>query len=366
VDRAEDSPALTVHRRAIVVELMKRGRVASYASIHRTHPPERLMFTGFAKYTDGTTETLASIEDLARAWAREGSIVWVDFEAPTEADLRELDKVVDVDDSSLDDCLSGQQRPRIDEFDDHIFIVLYGLIGPGESEEFDPRKLSIFFGPRFIITLCPDPIRTIRTMIERARRDPALVIGAGVDRLLHAIIDSMADKYLMVAERYETRLEGLEEASLDPDVNEAILSDSAELRRELLSLRNLAVSQREMLSPIAGGEYEHISEALERRFRHVQDHFSQVVELIDRLREQLHGVRENYHTAVANSTNAIMKTLTIFATILLPLTFVAGIYGMNLPLWPPPDAPSSFWWVVGCMSAIALGMLFFFRRKRWL
>lgn len=324
------------------------------------------MFIGFARHADGTTETLESIDALRAAWAREGSIVWADFESPTEADLREFGSVIDVDKESLEDCLTGEQRPRIDEFDGYIFIVLYGLIGLEEPDEFDPLKLSIFFAPRFIITVHREPLRTLRTLTAKARRDPAPVLADDTDGVLYTIIDSMADKYIVVAERYESRLEALEEASLDPDVNESILHDSAGLRGELLSLRTLAVSQRELLAPIAGGEHDHVSETLERRFRHVQDHFSQVVELIDRLREQLHGVRENYHTAVANRTNTIMKTLTIFATILLPLTFIAGIYGMNLPLWPPPEDPTSFWIVVGCMAAIAVVMLAFFRRKHWL
>jgi magnesium transporter len=327
------------------------------------------MISGFARFSDGTVERIESTDHLAAAWAKEDAVVWVDYLEPTEADLRALKDVLGLDDASIDDCLYGEQRSRIDEFDTYMFIVLYGLVGLEDPEEFDPRKLAIFFGSRFLITVHRESLKTIHTVLERCNRGTATArsgLSRGVDQLLHMIIDGMVDKYVFIADKYEAQIETLEEASLDPSADEQVLVDSAGLRRELLRLRSLAVSQREALTPIVKGEYDYISESLEQQFSHVRDHLTQVIELVDTLREHLHGVRDNYHTALANRTNAIMKTLTIFATILLPLTFIAGVYGMNLPLWPPPDQPFSFWVVMGVMLVLGVSLLLYFQRKRWL
>ncbi len=324
------------------------------------------MISGYARFHDGRGEPLASIQDLRRAWTEEESTFWADFEEPAEADLFALRDLIGLDEASVDDCLHGDQRPRIDEFKEYMFIVVYGLGGLDEPSEFNPRKLAAFCGTRFLITVHREPLRTVRTVLDRCSRNAASALAKGVDSILYAIIDGMVDKYVGFADRYEVQLEELEGKSLDLTVDERILADSAALRHDLLRLRSLATSQRELLTPVANGEYDYVSEALEQRFSHVQDHLSQVIDLVDTLRERLHGIRDNYHTALANRTNAIMKTLTIFATILLPLTFIAGLYGMNLPLWPPPDNPMSFWGVLLFMVVVAAVLLGYFRRKKWL
>ena len=244
-------------------------------------------------------------------------------------------------------------------------MVFYGLVGLDDPSEFDPRKLAAFCGKRFLITAHREPLRTVRAVLDRCGRSTANALGKGIDSILYDIIDGMVDKYVVVADRYEGELERLEEQSLDPGVDEQILANSGSVRRDLLHLRSLATSQREMLTPVARGEYDYVSDSLEQRFSHVRDHLSQVIDLVDTLRERLNGIRDNYHTALANRTNAIMKTLTIFATIMLPLTFIAGLYGMNLPLWPPPEDPLSFWGVIGSMIVVAAVLLVYFRRKKW-
>jgi len=324
------------------------------------------MFSGFTRFADGTVTRISTVDELETAWADGESLIWLDYLEPTEDELRALRAVIPLDGTSIEDCLYGAQRPRIDEFDEYIFLVLYGLVGLSDTDEFEPKKLAIFCGRRFLITVHEQALRTIHSIAERCARNTKTVLSKGIDFLLYAIIDGMVDKYVFAAEEYEKRLEDLEEASLGPAVGEALLVDSAGLRKDILRLRNLAVSQRELLTPLADGQYDHVADTLEQRFNHVRDHLTQVIELVDRLREQLHSVRDNYHTALADRANEIVKTLTIFATILLPLTFIAGVYGMNLPLWPPPEHPLSFWGVLGAMVVIGTVLLAYFRRKTWL
>jgi magnesium transporter len=326
---------------------------------------EDAMFTAFVCSDDGSTRMVDSIDAVEAAWRQPGVRVWVDLEADDEPELRALQVIFRLDDESLDDCLHGEQWPRIDEFDDYIFLVLYGLFGLKEAGEVDPHKLAVFCGPRFLITVQRQPLLTVRQVKARCGRHPEAVIARGVDYVLCAIIDAMVDNYLRVAGRYEVRLDALEDRSFSPDVGATLLSDLAQLRRDLLELRRLAASQRELLRPLMLGEYDFISGSLSQQFHHVRDHLSEVIETVNGLRELLGGVYQNYHSALSGRTNEIMKVLTTYAGIILPLTLVVGIYGMNLRL-PAADRPWGFWMVMGVMAGLTLLLYASFRRRKWL
>ena len=324
------------------------------------------MFTAFARVSDDSTTQLDSIDALADIWARDGAAVWADLEAPTPEELSKLGRLIGADEAALEDCLQGEQHPRIDEYPGYIFIVLYGAIGPDQDPLFDPHKLAVFCGEQFLITVHREPLLTIGTIRERCSRHPKNTLAHGPDALLHQIIDMMVDNFVDVADKYETRVEELEDQSLSQAVDESILEDVSGLRRDLLEVRRVAAAQRELLTPLAEGEFDCVSERLGQRFNHIRDHLFKVVELIDAQRERLTGVRDNYHTTLAVRTNDVMKTLTVFAAVLLPLSVVAGIYGMNLPVWPPPEHPLSFWIVLATMVAMGGGLLVYFKRRGWL
>lgn len=322
------------------------------------------MVIAFACFPDGTTLQLPSLDHLADAWER-GATVWIDAENPTEEEFQRIDAVIDVDDSAWDDCLHGEQRPRIDEFRGHIFMVLYGVLGAEDEGNLRERKIAAFLGTRFLITVHHDPLVPVRALCDRYQRHPSHILDRGADFLLYTIIDMIVDNYIAVAETYETRLERLEEISLDDSPGD-FLGELTRLRRDLLELRSLAVAQRELLAPLTKGDYEYVSVTLEQRFRHVCDHLTKVVELVDGLRELLNAARDNYHSSIAMRTNSTMRTLTVVSVILLPLTLVAGIYGMNMPLWPRQDDPLNFWIVLLLMGIIAGSLLSFFRRSGWM
>ena len=325
------------------------------------------MLTAYLRRSDGSAETLTDLDALARAWPVEGGAIWVDIDRPERSTLERVGAIFQLEPESIEDCLSGTQRPRVDEFDDEMFLVLYGMLGVGgETSEFAPRKLAAFCGASFLVTVHSEPLLTIQEARERCGRHPAQTLGRGTDHVLYTIIDSMVDKYLTVVEAYEERLDGLEEASLDPASDGAVPEEMTALRRDLQRLRHLTASQRELLIPIARGEMDHISESLEPRFAHVRDHLTQVLDSIERHRDMLGAIHENFHYALAARLNRTMRTLTLFSTLLLPLSLVAGIYGMNLPLWPPSHEPWSFWAVLGGMGCLAIGLAVYFRRRRWL
>lgn len=324
------------------------------------------MLSAYARFADGTSERCATVEALAAAWTRPNTVVWVDLENPTEEELRAIDAVIDVDDAALEDCLSGEQRPRIDEFDNYIFLVMYSAAGVEDMLGFAPRKLAAFCGERFLITVHHKGIRSVSDLRERCARHPHLILERGADFVLFTLIDAMVDYYVAVADRYEDQLEDLEEQSLSSAINDTILERVQEMRRDLLHLRRVGSSQRELIAPLARGECDYVSALLGQRFTHVADHLTQVVESADALRERLQGVRDNYHAAQTDRTNRAMKTLTALAVVLLPVSMLGSVYGMNLPLWPDPNRPMSFWLIVAAMAAIATSLFLYFRRKGWL
>ncbi len=324
------------------------------------------MFTGFARYADGRTERLTSAQDLARAWTADESQVWVDIEQPTEDDRRAVDAVIDVDDEAWEDCLHGEQHPRIDEFPDYAFLVLYGAVAFETGKAFRPKKLAAFLGARFLITVHRESLRSISSLRERVERHPAAALAQGVDALFLQIADRMADHYVDLVEAYEARLVELEELALVPATQDGVLEGVLQLRRDVLQLRRVAAAVRELLTPIANGELDYITADLAQNFAHVRDHFQRVLDMIDAQRERLNAVRDSHYAVLTIQATEVMKTLTIFAAVLLPMSVIAGIFGMNLPLWPNPGHPLSFWGVLATMVAVGSSMLWYFRWRRWL
>jgi magnesium transporter len=243
------------------------------------------MALGFIVLADGACRPLKSLEDLARLWAEPETRVWVDLERPAEDELRKLGEVFGLDGESLEDCLHGEQRPRVDEFDDYIFLVLYGLHGLKEQEDIDPHKLAAYCGNRLLVTVHREPVLSVRQVRARCGRHPEVLIARGVDVVLYSIIDTMIDNYLLVANRYEDRLEALEDKSFDVDAGDELLEEAADVRRDVLEIRRLAVAQRQLLTPLAKGEFDFVSATLSQEFAHVCDHLSQVIDTVDSLRE---------------------------------------------------------------------------------
>jgi magnesium transporter len=315
---------------------------------------------------DGTFEHHDSLDAVRQLAVTDQTSLWIDLEDSDERLLQEVGGLFKVAPEALEDCLHGEQRPRIDEFDDHVFLVLYGFPATIEGGHFEPKKLAVFCGSRFLLSVHQDPLPTIADVRSRCSRHPQQWLGRGVDFLLYSIVDGMADRYAMLVEELEIRLDQLEERSSSPDSDGDFFAELSQLRRELLNLRHIAASQRDVIVPVAKGECDYVSTNLETRFSHVRDHLTQVVEHIERLRELLNAARDNHHARIADRMADTVKTLTVFASVVLPVSLVAGIYGMNLPVWPPSGEPWSFWVVIAAMGGIAAALLAYFRSRRWI
>jgi magnesium transporter len=329
-------------------------------------PQDASMLSAYARLPNSTTRKLDGIEAVRALWNTPEAQFWIDLEAPTVDELADLDTVINLDDLALADCLAGEQLPRIDEYENYIFAVLYGAFGPAVGQPFEPRKLAAFLGQRFLITIHREYLRTVATLRERAQRHSEQVLRDGPDGLFATIVDMMSDNYLLAAERYADRVDELEEDALIAPVAPDLLGKVADLRKELLENRRVATAQRELMTPLAAGDYDYVSPDLGMRFSRVRDHLTVAIERIDGMRERLRGVVEAYHTSISTQTNQVMRTLTIFATIMLPLSVISGFFGMNVPLGPFASHWSAPLVVLGVMATLAISLLVYFRKQGWM
>jgi magnesium transporter len=266
----------------------------------------------------------------------------------------------------LEDILNTEQRPKIEDFDDHIFVVLKMLYYDETDGEIRAEQISVILGSNFVLSFQERVGDIFNPLRERIRGAKGRVRKMGPDYLAYNLLDAIVDNYFAVLEKLGEQIEGMEEELVSnptPDTLQRIHN----LKREMIFLRKSVWPLREVVSRLERGESELIKDSTGIYLRDVYDHTIQVIDTIETYRDMLSGMLDIYLSSISNRMNQVMKVLTIIATIFIPLTFVAGIYGMNFEYMPELKwhwfYPKAFWLV---MLGVAAMMLVYFRRKRWL
>ncbi len=286
------------------------------------------------------------------------------MEEPDEWSLALLGEAFSLHPLAIEDCLHGEQRPHIDPYDGYIFMVLYTAMLSDERNFIGSRELAIFGSPQFVITIHHEPMECLKAIQDRCGRDPENVLGRGMDHLLHMIADTLMDGYQPFLDRLESEAAQLEdEALFDPQ--DDILERISNIRSELLQGRRYLTPQREALAQLARGEYAFIGKNIRPYFRDVLDHLVRITEDIDLYREQVTSARELFMSTMSQKSNESIKIFTVIATLMMPPTLVASIYGMNFHLWPSGEFEHAFWVVIGFMAAITALLAWCFRRWGW-
>lgn len=265
----------------------------------------------------------------------------------------------------MEDIVSTNQRPKYDDFGAHLFIVLRMLHFNEESGEVSTEQVSLVVGENFVISfqeIEADPFEHIR---DRLRTGKGRIRSMGADYLAYALIDAVVDYYFVVLEKLGDGIEALgEETVADP--TPTTLNTIQSLKRELGFVRRSIWPLREVVGALQRGESPLIHESTGVYLRDVYDHTIQVVETVESYRDMVSGMFDTYLSSVSNRMNEVMKVLTIIATIFIPVTFIAGVYGMNFHFMPELNWPWAYPVVLLIMLAVGLGMVAYFRRKRWL
>jgi magnesium transporter len=307
-----------------------------------------------------------TLEALGEALSAPPKVVWLDLEAASEEELDFIQSRFQLHPLTIEDCRTRDTRPKLEEYDRYLFIVLRGLRYEEEARargQVATIELEIFLGGDFLITCHAEALSAIKTTQERLRQS-AIPLERGGDMVAHAIIDSLLDNYLPYLDQLDERLETVEER-LFANPSDALLSETFAIRKELVELIRLMRPQRELLGFLSSREHPHVSEAAREYFRDVHDHALHISDALESYRELLTSARETYLSLISNRLNSIMKVLSIVATVILPLSLLASMWGMNFALLPGARSPTGFWVFTGVCLLLAALMMWAFKRKGW-
>lgn len=265
----------------------------------------------------------------------------------------------------LEDVVNTEQRPKMDDYDDYLFVVLKMIYLSRETKSIRHEQLSLILLPGVVISLQEfeedvfDPVR------ERIRKGKGHIRTQGADYLMYALIDTIVDHYFHIFEEIGEQVETLQEEVLT-NPRPATLQRIQNLKREMIFLRKSVWPLREIVSALVKGESGLVRKAVILYLRDVYDHTIQVIDTIETYRDMLSGMLDIYLSSVSNKLNEVMKVLTIIATIFIPLTFIVGVYGMNFKYMPELEFRWAYpvLWVI--MIAVFGSMLIYFKRKKWM
>jgi magnesium transporter len=312
------------------------------------------------------TET-TDLDVLRRGLENGKSVTWLDLHLKSDADATVLSEVFGFHPLSIEDAMSHRVDPaKIDDHDTYIFIVTQSL-GPYDPDaELESVEVDFYLGPNYVVSTHREVIPSIDAFREQCRRN-AVLLSRGADWILHGLLDALVDEYLPVVDAVDETLDSLEEDILEqPDTRH--LQRVLLVKRNAMRLRRASTPQREIMNRLSRGEFPKlIREDHQIYFRDIYDHLVRIEYLVEGLRDLADGALNTYLSVVSNRLNEVMKVLTAAATVFLPLTLISGIYGMNFAenQFPGFDDAWGFAAVVGAMITIAIGLLAYFRYRRW-
>ncbi|AQG79063.1 magnesium/cobalt transporter CorA [Spirosoma montaniterrae] len=268
----------------------------------------------------------------------------------------------------LEDVMNTEQKPKIDLYDDTIvFVTLKNLHHSGQRQEIETEHVSFVLGKGFLISFQEERRKDIfEPVIERIRASAGKTRRNGADYLLFALMDLIVDHYFLITERIGEKMDELEDYIIQERANQQTLATLYTLKRELAHIRRVVNPLRDIVGVLLREESDLIRPGTVPYLRDLADHVSQIIELLESYREQIAGLMDVYYSIVNNRMNSVMKTLTIVSAIFIPLTFIAGIYGMNFDNMPELRTKTGYFWTLAAMTAIAIGEIIYFKRKKWM
>ena len=340
-------------------------------------PPGTLLHVGTRKterikitVTDYTTDRInveetSDIDKLCTT-AEANTTTWINIDGVDQVEsIAAIGKRLGIDDLVLEDIVNTTHRPKIEEHTGYIFIILKMLHLDAESFRIVPEQVSLILMENCLITFQEREGDVFGPVRERLKKEGSRIRRSGPDYLAHALMDTVVDNYFVVLEHLAEQIEEMEDAILDGTLGQSML-DLYSIRREVILLRRLTWPMRDITSSLERGDSPLIRQETTKFIKDLHDHVIQVMESVESSREALTSLHEVYLSITSNRMNEVMKVLTIIATIFIPLTFVAGMYGMNFDFMPELKWPWGYPLALGGMGLIAAGMFLFFRWKKWL
>ena len=304
--------------------------------------------------------------EAAFKFENEESITWINVNGLSNAEhIQQLGKYFDLHPLIREDIVNTNQRPKIDEYEDYLFIVAKMLYHK-ENGDLENEHISIVLGKDYVITFQEadgDVFNEVRDRISNAK---GRIRNNGSDYLVFTLLDAIIDNYFVVIEEISDKIETLEEQLFIAQPSDDITFEIQELKRTVLRIRRAVFPLREVINRMEKIDSILIEAKTQNYIRDLYDHIVQVSENIEIYREMTWGLMDMYMTTISNKMNEVMKVLTIMASIFIPLTFIAGIYGMNFDNMPELHYENGYYVLWGAMIIVFLGMIYYFKRKKWL
>lgn len=268
----------------------------------------------------------------------------------------------------LEDVMNTEQKPKIDLYDDTVvFVTLKMLHHNRQQQELDVEHVSLILGQHYLISFQEERTKDIfEPVIERIKASSGKTRRNDADYLLYALMDVIVDHYFLITERIGEKMDELEEHIVNQQANQQTLATLYKLKRELAFIRRTVYPLRDVVGVLLREESTLIKHATLPYLRDLADHINQIIETLDAYRELISGLMDVYYSIVNNRMNSVMKTLTIVSAIFIPLTFIAGIYGMNFDHMPELHTKTGYFWVLLAMLVIAVGEVIYFKRRGWM
>jgi len=348
----------------------KRPRTAGLVPGTLVHVGERKMDTVRITVIDYDERTLnekqvTNVEECFQ-FKTTPSVTWINIDGLHDVELvGKIGKHYEIHPLVLEDIVNTTQRPKFENMDTYLFVVIKMLTYNNEQEAIQSEQVSIILSRGVVISFQECVGDVFENIRDRLRTAKGRIRNMGADYLMYTLLDAVVDNYFTVLEKLGERIEGLEER-LVSNPTEQMLHQIHILKSELISLRKSVWPLREVISSLERSESGHIKKATGVYLRDVYDHTIQVIDTLESFRDMASGVLDIYLSSISNRMNAVMKVLTIIATMFIPLTFIAGIYGMNFKYMPELEWKWGYLTVWLVMIAVIIVMLTYFRKKKWL
>ena len=309
-------------------------------------------------------QTLTDASEVARLVAS-GTFFWLDLDGDDETMRAVLLRDLKLHALAVEDIFQERIIPKVEDYGDYLYVVVHGIAcDRDDPEDMHTMEVDLVLSPRWVVSHHHGGMSATEEVLEECRRN-ARLFDKGAGFIAHAIMDHIVDYYIPVIDTFDRYVDEVESAVV-ANPQQTVLQRIFRLKRSLQRLRRIAMHQREVLLRLSRGEFDQIPEKALPFFRDIHDHFVRVSDLADGYRELLSGALDAYLSVVSNRMNEVMKTLTLVATIMLPLTFIAGVYGMNFEHMPELHWALGYPFALALMAFVALGMGLWFRYKRWL
>jgi magnesium transporter len=301
----------------------------------------------------------AWLQPDSRSW------VWVDLDSPTPEEAAVLTGVFHFHELAVEDALAERHHPKVESYGDYLYLILHGIDFRAREHAFLTHDVDFFLGPRFLVTVHPGISRSIGKVGTLCIRNDR-VLGEGPTALLHRIVDTMVDNYRPEVDQLEERLDQLEKTVFEQP-SRVLARRILNLKRDVASLRRIVQPQRDVVGRLARREFAQIDEAMSYRFRDVHDHLVRLTDESLFFGDRITALLDAHLSIVSNQLNGVMKILTVISTIFMPLTFMTGLYGMNVDLPHFGLGSTTFFWVLlVVMLGTSGAMLALFRIRRWI